>query len=476
MSLSNQDNSLNRARSIPLNKRISGLVGESDKFDYYSFKLTKFSDLTLSFGRLKSGSRVQVKLLNSSGNTLVKFSGGNKAQAVENTLASGKYYIRVANKGRNQSISYQFKATTSPGEPGETPQAAYDIGKLAASFTYRDRVNEKDTLDYYKFSLDYLSDFSAGFSGVSGSATMSLYRDANDDGLVDNREKLDYTTNTQSSISRFLAPGRYFITIEKYSVATDYNLALTTTPYPEYTTAIDDNRPLSARNITLAQPFKTKDYVGEFDDLDFYKFSLNAVSDFNANISGVPGYARLDLYRDNNNNGLADSNERLNYAFSEQDGNNIAELLISGSYFVGVEKYSTTTRYDLVLNITPYPDYTVAVDSGDRPLTARNLGIFPGSFTVKDYVGDLDKADYYKFSLNQTQNFNASFSASSGSISMVLYHDVNNNGLIDSGERVDGKIGYPANNISKSLTSGIYFLAIEQYGGSTRYDLSLQTI
>jgi hypothetical protein len=150
--------------------------------------------------------------------------------------------------------------------------------------------------------------------------------------------------------------------------------------------------------------------------------------------------------------------------------------LISGSYFVGVEKYSTTTRYDLVLNITPYPDYTVAVDSGDRPLTARNLGIFPGSFTVKDYVGDLDKADYYKFSLNQTQNFNASFSASSGSISMVLYHDVNNNGLIDSGERVDGKIGYPANNISKSLTSGIYFLAIEQYGGSTRYDLSLQTI
>jgi hypothetical protein len=474
MSLSDQDNSLNRARIIPLNKRISGLVGKSDKFDYYSFKLTKFSDLTLSFGRLKSGASVQVKLLNSNGNTLVKFSGGNKAQAVENTLVSGKYYIRVANKGRNQSTSYQFRATTLPGEPGETSQAAYDIGKLATSFTYRNRVDEKDTLDYYKFRLDYFSDFSAGFSGVSGSARMYLYRDVNDDGLVDSREQLNSTTDTQGSISRFLAPGSYFISIEKYSVATDYDLALTTTLYPDYTTAINDDRPLLALNITLVQPFTTKDYVGEFDDLDIYKFSLNAVSDFNANISGTPGSALLYLYRDNNNNGLTDSNERLGSTYSEQDGNNIAKLLIPGSYFVSIEKYNTTTRYDLVLNATPYPDYTIAVDPGDRPLTARDLGIFPGSFTAKDYVGDLDKGDYYKFTLNQTKNFNASFSAVSGNLRMALYRDSNNNGLIDNGEQLDVEFDDQA-NISQSLTSGIYFLSIEQYSGSTRYDLNLQT-
>jgi len=64
MSFSNKDNSLVRARSIPLGKRISGLVGQSDKVDYYSFRLSQVSDLSLSFGRLKSSAGVQVKILN----------------------------------------------------------------------------------------------------------------------------------------------------------------------------------------------------------------------------------------------------------------------------------------------------------------------------------------------------------------------------------------------------------------------------
>ena len=437
MSFSNKDNSLVRARSIPLGKRISGLVGQSDKVDYYSFRLSQVSDLSLSFGRLKSSDRVQVKILSSSGGTLTKFNVGNKSQILENTLGAGKYYIRVANKGRNQSVNYQFKTVAPIAEPGETLQTAYNIGNIAGAFTYRDSVDEKDTLDYYQFSLDYLSDFNAGLSGISGAAKISLYRDANNDGLVDSSEQLDYETTSQGSLSRFLTTGTYFIAVEKSSVATQYDLALTTTPYPEYTSAINDDRALSARNITLAQPYSTKDYVGEFDNLDFYKFSLNSVSDFNANISGVPGRARMTLYRDSNNNGLADSNESLTDIFSDRDGNNVSQLLTPGTYLIGVEKYDVTARYDLTLAATPYSGYTPAGDPGDRPLTARDLGNFSGTFTTKDYVGNLDGADYYKFSLNQTQNFNASFSAVPGRISMYLYRDANNNGFIDSGERVD---------------------------------------
>lgn len=203
------------------------------------------------------------------------------------------------------------------------------------------------------------------------------------------------------------------------------------------------------------------------------------MSDFNANISAAPGFATIRLYRDANNNGLADSNETLTYVDSDRDGSNISKLLTPGSYLIGVEEYrSTTARYDLALAATPYPDYTSAGDPGDRPLTARDLGIFPGTFTTKNYVGDLDEADYYKFSLNQTQNFNASFSAVPSPISMALYRDTNNNGFLDSGERVSDKYGYgyQANNISQILTSGVYFLAIEQYSSySAQYDLTLQT-
>ena len=201
------------------------------------------------------------------------------------------------------------------------------------------------------------------------------------------------------------------------------------------------------------------------------------MGNFNANIAGVIDSAIMRLYRDANNNGLVDSSESLAYVYSDQDGNNISQLLAPGSYLIGVEKYKVAARYDLALAATPYPDYTPAVDPGDRPLTARDLGNFSGTFTTKDYVGNLDAKDYYKFSLNQTQNFNASFSAVPDLISMYLYRDANNNGFIDSGERVDSREGYQANNISQILTPGVYFLSIERYFSysASRYDLTIQT-
>ncbi|MEC4813983.1 MAG: hypothetical protein SAK29_12020 [Scytonema sp. PMC 1069.18] len=101
-----------------------------------------------------------------------------------------------------------------------------------------------------------------------------------------------------------------------------------------------------------------------------------------------------------------------------------------------------------------------------------DLGKLSGTFTAKDYVGNLDSADYYKFELNQTRNFLANLKGISNPVSMYLYRDANENGIIDSGEQVTYRYGSSDSSISQILTAGSYFLTVENYN-STRYNLNL---
>jgi hypothetical protein len=474
MPLSNTDNRLASARRIRFGTSISGLIGQSDRVDHYSFRTTRTRELSLTFGRLKSSATVQIKLLNQKGNTLEKFNIGDKSPVTDKLIAPGRYFIRVALKANTTDVTYQFSAVAPIAEPGEIPETGFDIGTLSNSFAAQNSVSKQDKLDFYKFNVDAVSDLNIGFSGRTSSAIIRLYRDENNDGLVNSREQLDVKNISQGSISRFLTTGTYFISVGNYNAETRYDLTLTTTAYPEYTSAINDNQALTARSINLSQPFTTKDYVGDFDGSDFYKFNLSSLSDFNASLSGLPNGALMRLYRDSNNNGLIESNEKINEVASSQNGGSISRLLTPGNYFVSIEKTGTTTRYDLALSSTAYPDYTPAIEPGDRPLTARNLGTFTGSFTAKDYIGDLDQTDYYRFNLSQARNFTANFTGIPGSASLFLYRDENDNGVVDNKEQLDDKTGFQT-SLARSLTAGTYFLAVEQYVGSTRYNLELRS-
>lgn len=289
--------------------------------------------------------------------------------------------------------------------------------------------------------------------------------------------------------------GTYYVSVARGRKDTRYRLGLTATAAPllppgpspnpnpspnpspnPNPTPTGDNTPGTARNLgTLASGTRNyQDYVGDLDTIDYYKFNTTAITDFNANISGLSSGVYLYLYRDNNNNGQIDSTERVDYEYTTTT-DNISQILTKGTYFFAVEKYGST-RYDLNLTATPYSSYTSNPDPGDTASTARNLGTLSGTFTAKDYVGNLDNKDFYKFTVSGAKpawNLNANLTTLNGGAYMYLYRDNNLNGQIDSGERIDYEYVSTTDSISRSLTPGNYFLSVDKYD-STRYDLNLQ--
>jgi hypothetical protein len=365
-------------------------------------------------------------------------------------------------------------------------RSARSLGQLNGTKAFNDFVGKKDRLDFRSFQLTQRSSLSLTASKLKSPVNIRLI---NQLGATIARLR---PTGKRGQISLAgVEAGTYYVSVARGRKDTRYRLGLTATAAPllppgpspnpnpspnpspnPNPTPTGDNTPGTARNLgTLASGTRNyQDYVGDLDTIDYYKFNTTAITDFNANISGLSSGVYLYLYRDNNNNGQIDSTERVDYEYTTTT-DNISQILTKGTYFFAVEKYGSTT-YNLTLTTTAYPTYTPTPEPGATTSTARNLGALAGTFTTKDYVGNLDSTDYYKFSVNAVSDFNANISGLADGVYLYLYRDNNNNGQIDTNERVDYEYATSTDNISQILTKGTYFFAVEKYG-STRYDLNL---
>lgn len=154
----------------------------------------------------------------------------------------------------------------------------------------------------------------------------------------------------------------------------------------------------------------------------------------------------------------------------------ISETLPSGTYFLKVESSSSSnTVYDLNLATVAHPS-NLLNDPGNTLNTAYSLATLASNQILQDFVGNLDKADFYKFTLSKDTAFNATLSSLSGSVEISLIRDANSNGLIDGTERIrygNGSISYN-NPISTSLQAGVYFIEVTpSYSTNTAYTLTL---
>jgi hypothetical protein len=484
MTNSRLDNTFRGARNLQFNQVVRGLVGRNDQRDVYRFTTSSSVDFSLAFRGL--GKDARVKLLRgdssirgtASHRTPLTISKkvGNQSNQLSTTLERGVYYIEVQSVGRQTTTTYSLRASAtrtksdpSPNEPGETGATARNLGVFSGQFSNQDAVSNTDP-DYYKFTLAQISDFNATVS--PSTAAISLYLDANNNGLIDNSERFSRPGTT---ITRTVAPGVYFLEVKPSSSSStpiQYDLAIAATPNPGTLSVDPGDLPATAFNLTSLSATPIKEFVGGFDSRDYYKFTLPQISNLNISIDSLldSASADADLYFDLNNNGAIDEGELL---AEGSEGFNISRAVLPGTYFVEVES-SAPTRYDLIVAATPDPG-NLSTSPGKSTVTAYDLGNSPGNQILKDYVGSFNNFDYYRFSLNSPALFKARVNAVSfvnSSASMALYRDANNDGFIQATELVD--VGSLANNdINRTLQAGVYFLQITNNSNGTRYDLTL---
>jgi hypothetical protein len=359
-----------------------------------------------------------------------------------------------------------------------TLPTAVQIGSLT-TYTITETVGGSDTIDYYKFNLDQNGSFNVQISGVSQFITASFIKDFNGNAGIDSGDIVD-SLSVSSTISeiREAEKGEYFFAVERSSsVTTNYTLTLNFTPVPGNTDSNPGNTLSTALNLGSFTGTKIlKDYIGDTDTIDYYKFILDENSSFGWQIQDLEaGFSTVSLIKDVNKNGGIDSNDTLN-SFTEDETIVSNRELEAGEYFIGVQQFSSTnnTNYTLQLDVTPVPDNTDK-DPGNDLNNALNVGSISGQKILKDFVGATDTVDYYKFTLDQNGAFGWQIQdLEAGFTTVSLIKDFDKDNGIDSGEVLNNFTEDETIVSNRQLEAGEYIIGIEKFSTNNNTNYTLQ--
>ncbi|MBD1911427.1 MULTISPECIES: hypothetical protein [unclassified Leptolyngbya] len=461
-------------------------VGGTDAADYYRFQGSALSNVGVNIsspsGSLSTYLYRDINNNRAIDNNELVTSRYGSSISFSNLLPTGFYFLRVegsyySSAGYTLNLSsINYPGYTLSLDPGNQANTARLLGSLPANAVFKDYVGALDDVDYYQFQVDEVTQFNAITESLDGSTWTRLYKDLNNNRVIDSNENVaNGSAGTSSSFSALLTPGSYYISVQQYlSSSTRYSLTLNSTTYPGYVSTPDPgNQAYLAQNLNALSTTTTlQNYVGDLDDIDYYRFQVDSVSSFSAVFNGLEGRINTALYKDINNNSVIDSGESVVSKSGVTES--FSEWLTPGVYYLSVKRYIyDSTRYDLTLNATAYPDYTTSSDPGSQANTGRDLGLLSQSITLKDYVGKFDEVDYYRFQVDSNRSFTATLIGLDDSATVTLYRDTNNNAVIDYGEQLIARTGTSV-SLVQALTPGVYYISV---GGSaydsTRYQLDL---
>lgn len=226
-----------------------------------------------------------------------------------------------------------------------------------------------------------------------------------------------------------------------------------------------DNRLRGAQLLGPLNGTKTSSgFVGRADRLDFYKFALRRSSNVSLVLGKLTGNADVSLL-----NGVGSLIASSNQV--ERKPESIATTLEAGIYYIRINCRRGDSRYQLRLSAAEEPGASLS--------SASVLGELTGNQTYSNSIGSADQADYYKFTLSQISDFNASLSGLSFAADLNLIIDKNNNGFVDGDERVQTGYGFinDGNPVSGILPPGTYFVEVRTLNSKTSgYSLALSAI
>ncbi|MBD2096492.1 S8 family serine peptidase [Trichocoleus sp. FACHB-591] len=249
-----------------------------------------------------------------------------------------------------------------------------------------------------------------------------------------------------------------------------FSARLEALPFPETPATSNPITPLSTYELdTLSGSSNFSGFVDSYNPQDIYYFQLDTTSDLDLSLTNLATDADLYLAQDTNQNGAIETDEII---ASSIEGDTTSEAIAltgleAGDYAVIVEQYIGGTSYSL--NLT-------ADAAGNTLFEARDLGLLVGTSSYRDFVGNSDPQDFYRFSLEDTSNLNLSLSELENDADLFLFQDLNDNGLMDDAEVLASSLAsdsQPETINFGSLAAGTYSVLIDQYIGDTNYNFSL---
>ena len=205
--------------------------------------------------------------------------------------------------------------------------------------------------------------------------------------------------------------------------------------------------------ILSATPVTVDDFLGQRiltdDPSDYYKVKVTETSVISV---------RLGRNAITPNIQLLDSNGSL---LRQSVSGNLTDSVQPGDYYIALSGLSSGqgTNYQLSASTQPIPDL-----AGNELATARDIGAITGTRTYRDFVGNVDAYDFYRFDLKARSSFNLSASPETlGKPISIRLLDSKGNLVETSNE-----------NISRQLEAGSYYAQIT--GGDTYYDVAFSSV
>ncbi|MGK7903847.1 MAG: Ig-like domain-containing protein [Hormoscilla sp.] len=483
-------------------KTFEEFVGTFDSRDYYRFTIDQPSNFNLRLSDLEDDVEVQL-LADLNDDTQIttneflretdlRDSSNDRAFGI--TLGPETYFLRVYTESRSINTNYTLdvSATATPPTTPFDPEfnSPLDIGTLSGSQTYGEFVGTFDSSDYYRFTIDQPSNFNLLLRGLRQDAEVQLLADFNDDTQITSSEVLRetelYRTSSDRGISVTLGPATYSIRVyrdESITNNTNYFLDVSATATPP-TTPFDPgfNTPLDIGTLSERKTFR--EFLGTFDRSDYYSFSIDQPSNFSLLLSGLRQDAEVELFADLDGNGEIDFSEDLRETnlYRSSSDRSIGVTLGAADYFLRVytEDNSLNTNYILNVEALATPP-TTPTDPGSTFSAALDIGALSSRQTFREFVGTVDRSDYYRFSLNQDADFSLLLSGLVADTEVQLFADLNDNGQVDSGEVLVETDRYRTSSDRAftflDLEAGTYFVRVytEENTLNTNYILNLSS-
>jgi len=472
------------------------VIGRRDAADTFRFTMLSAGNFNAALTGIEPGNDIDMRLIRDrNGNGVVDDgedvlaiaqAGGNRDDFLSfQSLAAGNYILQTYLFSGDRS-RYTLSLSNTGNDPSNLLPIEGQAGDLDDdAYLSSRRLSRRNTSDAYSFSMEQTGNFNASLTGIAPGSDidMRLIEDVNNNGFIDGNDRILVVANAAGNRDdainvAALTAGRYILQTYLFSGGPSrYTLRMSNTGRrPSNLLPVEEN----AGTLGFV-PYVRDGFMGRRDAADTYQFTMTGSGNFNASLTGIAPGNDLDmrLIRDVNNNGVVDDDDEVIVsaiaARNRDDSINI-QSLAAGRYILQTYRFSGNgSTYTLRMSNT-----------GRRPSNLLPVERSLGTLTdtpeiIENSLSQENAANTYRFTMDSAGRFNAALTGITAGtdVDMRLIQDVNNNGVVDGGDREVVAIAQAPGNRNdlmslQSLNAGNYILQTYLFSGrSSNYTLSL---